>query len=91
MNECKECNLRTCEGCEHLEKRRRNKHKKLDNYVYMNLEKYGNTVLDPQVYKDLGAGRIVDDLLKNGFTNIEITITENSTILVMTHNATKFN
>lgn len=41
--------------------------KKLDAYVYQNLDKYRNSYIDKHTYKKLGESGILSDLKKNGY------------------------
>ena len=45
----------------------------LDQYVYNNLRKYGNTIIGESAYKRFGKNKILKDLEKHGFNcNIRI-------------------
>ena len=41
--------------------------KLFDDYVYENLEKYGNTVINDNFYKKIGKKIVLSDLKNNGF------------------------
>lgn len=88
---CLECGLLHCDyfkktkyvkQCPNLRSKLKNKYRKLQNFVYFNLEKFGNSVISEQVYNKLGKKAVVKDLEQNGFTNIYISMGTYGSIIV---------
>ena len=80
---CLECKFVVCEKCKMKDNKLQNKYRKLQNYVYFNLEKYGNTVLSKKVYEELGQATIIKDLKENGFKNISFIIGAESGAIIV--------
>ena len=77
---CKECEHLHCDyyesyygkECESLEIKLDNPYRKLQNYVYLHLKKYGNSLIANTTYTLLGEKEIIKDLKKNGFKKVKI-------------------
>jgi hypothetical protein len=80
---CLKCNVMHCDyktkttkngvkKCSNIKSKLKNKYRKLQNYVYFNLKKYGNTIIGDVVYERLGKEKIKQDLSQNGFEDIYI-------------------
>lgn len=79
---CFDCEYMVCENCQLKSKKLKNKYRKLQNYAYFNLEKFGNTVLSKKVYDALGKATIIKDLKDNGFKDISIIKSKTGSIIV---------
>lgn len=88
---CLKCGLLHCDyfkptkyikQCPNFRSKLRNKYRKLQNYVYANLEKYGNSVISNAVYEKLGRKKTIEDLEQNGFTNVYIGVGAFGSIIV---------
>jgi hypothetical protein len=64
----------TYEGdeCPLAKEKNTNPYRKLNNYVYLNLKQYGNSIICSKKYTAIGREEIFKDLKSNGFTNITI-------------------
>lgn len=83
---CVTCMQSVCDGCLDARKKENiefKQHRKLDKYVYDNLSIYGNTVIGNRVYKRLGKDTIIQDLIENGFKNVNITKGVNSGAIIV--------
>ena len=47
----------------------------LENYIYRNLDRYGNCLISNSLYKRLGKTKILEDLKQHGF-NCDIRVIE---------------
>lgn len=92
MERCLKCEFRTCNEnakCEIKNYKYLNTYRKLDNYVYRNLKRYGNALLIKKDYRVLGEDRIKRDLELNGFKNICFTTTEYRSVIVWAERGVK--
>ena len=80
---CLKCNVLHCDyknkktklgtiKCPVTKSKMKNKYRKLQNYVYYNLKKYGNTIINEHTYNKLGVEKIKKDLAQNGFVDIYV-------------------
>lgn len=78
--DCLSCKLLHCDYYETrknkkcvLEKdKHKNQYRKLQNYVYHNLKKFGNSIVTETLIEKIGKEGIIDDLTRNGFVDIYI-------------------
>lgn len=78
FEKCYTCEFTHCgynPTCELIKTKKDNPYRKLHNYVYKNLEAFGNTVISEDTLKELGEKTIKKDILHNGFKNVSIVIT----------------
>ena len=82
--ECLECKNSSCSYCTCLEafnRKRKNIFRKMQNYVYDNLKRYGNTFISTETYNKMGEKTIKEDLAKNSLYLNEVKHIEGGYIL----------
>ena len=92
MERCLKCEFRTCNEnakCEIKNLKYFNSYRKLDNYVYRNLKRYGNALLIKKDYRVLGEAKIKRDLELNGFKDIRFEHTTYRAVIVWAERGVK--
>lgn len=91
FEKCYKCEYTHCgynPTCELIKTKKDNPYRKLHNYVYKNLEEFGNTVIGIDTLKELGKDIIIKDIKDNGFINISIETTKNKSIIIRAEKVT---
>lgn len=83
-NKCNNCMVRDCENNKECIYRAKKLNydlsldKKLENYVYFNLNDFGNCYISNNDYKKIGEKNIIKDIINNGFESAKIEKLENN-------------
>ena len=91
FEKCYTCEFMHCgynKNCELIKTKKENPYRKLNNYVYKNLEAFGNTVINIDTLNDLGEEIIIKDIKDNGFINVSIEQTKNKSIIIRAEKVT---
>lgn len=76
-SKCLTCKYRSCADdyyCQQIIYKYKNAYKKLENYAYDSLKRFGNTIISKEDYEALGERAIVEDLELNGFKDIKLQV-----------------